>query len=81
MRKGDTLDHSFLGPESELRPFFKEVVELVDDYMFWRRNDHPKDPPTIPYRLLQTEGAEEYHGYLPSRLPWKTKSHEHGQRI
>lgn len=69
MRRGDTLDHFFLGPKSELRLFLKEVVDLVvDDYIFWRRNYHPKDPPAIPYRLLQSEGAEEFRGRFHQEL-------------
>ncbi len=69
MHHSDPLDHFFLGPKSELRTFFKEVVELVvDDYIFWRRNYHPKDPPAIPYRLLQSEGAEEYRGRFHQEL-------------
>jgi glutamate/tyrosine decarboxylase-like PLP-dependent enzyme len=69
MRKGDSLDQFFLGPKSELRTFLKEVLELVvDDYIFWRRNFHPKDPPAIPYRLLQSEAAEEYRGRFHQEL-------------
>ena len=69
MREGDSLDHFFLGPKGELRRFFKEVVELVvDDYIFWRRNYHPKDPPAIPYRQLQSEGAEAYRGRFNQEL-------------
>ncbi len=69
MREDDSLDHFFLGPKSELRRFFKEVVELVvDDYIFWRRNYHPKDPPAISYRSLQTLDAEAYRGRFLQEL-------------
>lgn len=69
MRESDILDHFFLGPKSELRELFKDAVELVvDDYMFWRRNYRPKDPPAIPYRQLHTEEAEEYRGRFQQKL-------------
>ncbi len=61
MHESDAIDHFFLGPKSELRAFLKGVFELVfDDYIYWRRNYHPKDPPAIPYRFLQTPEAEAY---------------------
>lgn len=69
MRKGDVLDQFFLGPKSEQRLFLKELLELVvDDYIFWRRNYHPKDPPAIPHSSLHSEEAEEYHGRFHQEL-------------
>jgi len=63
MPHGDTLDQFFLGPKSEQRLFLKEVMELVvEDYTFWRRNYHPKDPPAISYGSLQTKVAGAYRG-------------------
>jgi tyrosine decarboxylase len=36
----------FLGPQSENRRFFKEMLEfLIDEHIHWRRNFHPDDPP------------------------------------
>lgn len=69
MRQGDSLDHFFLGPKSELRQFLKEAIELVvDDYLFWRRNYYPKDPPAIAYRQLQSEDAAAYRGRFHQEL-------------
>lgn len=69
MRKGDPLDHFFLGPKSELRRFLKDAIELVvDDYVFWRRNYHPKDPPAIAYRALQGRSAHAYRGRFHQQL-------------
>ncbi|MCB1054790.1 MAG: pyridoxal-dependent decarboxylase, partial [Acidobacteria bacterium] len=69
MRKGDVLDQFFLGPKSEQRLFLKELLELVvDDYIFWRRNYHPKDPPAMPHNSLHSEESEEYHGHFHQEL-------------
>lgn len=52
----------FLGPKGEQRKFFQEMIELINnDMIFWRRNFHPKDPPTIPYRNLSTPVGQEFH--------------------
>jgi tyrosine decarboxylase len=38
----------FLGPFSENRQFFKDMLSfLIDEHIFWRRNFHPEDPPII----------------------------------
>ncbi|KYK34635.1 MAG: tyrosine decarboxylase [Theionarchaea archaeon DG-70-1] len=38
----------FLGPKSENRTFFKEMLNfLMDEHMFWRRDFHPEDEPVI----------------------------------
>lgn len=69
MARGDIPDHFFLGPKSEHRQLLKDAVELVvDDYMFWRRNYRPKDPPAIPYRLLHTEEAKAYQERFQQKL-------------
>jgi len=69
MPKIDAYDHFFLGPKSELRTFLKEVIDLaVDDYIFWRRNYHPKDPPAISYQALHTEEADVYRGRFHQEL-------------
>ncbi len=50
----------FLGPKGEQRKLFQEMVELINnDMVFWRRNFHPKDPPTIPYRSLGSPMGQE----------------------
>jgi hypothetical protein len=55
----------FLGAKSEQRALLKEVLELVtNDYIFWRRNYHPKDPPAISYESLQSQE----HAAFRSRL-------------
>jgi len=38
----------FLGPQSENRKFFKEMLDfLIDEHIHWRRDFHPDDPPLI----------------------------------
>ena len=38
----------FLGPQSENRRFFKEMLDfLIDEHVHWRRDFHPDDPPFI----------------------------------
>lgn len=69
MRKGDTLDHFFLGPKSEQRRFLQDVVDfVVEDYLYWRRNYHPKDPPAIAYKELHTPEAAAYRGRFHQEL-------------
>ena len=56
-------DLFFLGPKGEQRKFFQEMIEIVNtDMIFWRRNFHPKDPPTIPYRNLTSSIGLEFQG-------------------
>ncbi|MCA9792863.1 MAG: tyrosine decarboxylase, partial [Candidatus Eremiobacteraeota bacterium] len=56
----------FLGPKSENRKFFKEMLEFVmDEHIHWRRDFHPSDRPVVspqeqrsaPYQdtLVRTE--------------------------
>ncbi|GMQ82918.1 MAG: hypothetical protein BMS9Abin05_2385 [Rhodothermia bacterium] len=55
------LDLFFLGSKSEQRQFLQEAVQLVlNDHIFWRRNYYPKDPPTIPYPVVEGEDARHY---------------------
>ena len=69
MDQDTSMDLFFLGPKSEQRLLLKELVELVvDDYIFWRRNYHPKDPPAIAYRSLQGEAAEDYRARFHQEL-------------
>ncbi|MGE3608330.1 MAG: aspartate aminotransferase family protein [Bacteriovoracaceae bacterium] len=60
--KFDNLqDLYFLGPKSEQRKFFQEMIELINnDVIFWRRNFWPKDPPLIPYRNLIGPIGQDY---------------------
>ena len=51
----------FLGPKSENRPFFKEMVDLLtNDYVFWRRNFHPNDPTALSYSDTQNKDNQKY---------------------
>lgn len=51
----------FLGPKSENRPFFIEMMNLIsNDYIFWRRNFHPSDPTSVSYKETQDEQNQEY---------------------
>jgi glutamate/tyrosine decarboxylase-like PLP-dependent enzyme len=62
--KSDPLPY-FLGPKSEQRALLKEILDLVtNDYIFWRRNYQPKDPPAIPYESLHSLE----HGAYKSKL-------------
>lgn len=48
----------FLGPQSENRDVFQDLIEfLVDEHIHWRRNFHPEDEPII---TLQEQGTLEY---------------------
>ncbi|MCH8246115.1 MAG: hypothetical protein IH951_06880 [Bacteroidetes bacterium] len=60
-RRDHDLDLFFLGSKSEQRQFLLEAVQLVlNDHIFWRRNYHPKDPPPIPYPVIEGEDARHY---------------------
>jgi tyrosine decarboxylase len=59
--KGHDLDLFFLGPKSEQRQFLQEVLHLVlTDHIFWRRNYYPRDPPSIPYPVVDGDEARVY---------------------
>ena len=58
----------FLGPKSENRKFFKEMLNFViDEHIHWRRDFHPSDHPitsiaerrSVPHEetLMRTEEA------------------------
>lgn len=50
----------FLGPKSENRKFFKEMLDLVmDEHIYWRRDFHPSDRPIVGVRQQHTEAFEE----------------------
>jgi glutamate/tyrosine decarboxylase-like PLP-dependent enzyme len=71
MKKNKNIlsDLYFLGPKSEQRKFLHEIIELINnDYIFWRRNLYPKDPPTIPHQHLTSECAREYNDILMQNL-------------
>lgn len=54
-------DLFFLGPKSEQRKFFQEMIELINnDMIFWRRNFWPKDPPVIPYRNITSDIGKDH---------------------
>lgn len=56
-------DHDlfFLGSKSEQRQFLQEADQLVlTDHIFWRRNYYPKDPPPIPYPVVESADARRY---------------------
>lgn len=63
------LDLFFLGSKSEQRQFLLETVQLIlNDHIFWRRNYHPKDPPPIPYPVVEGEDARHYRELFFSEL-------------
>ena len=66
----DELPYSwFLGPKSEQRKFLKEFLELIfDDYIYWRRNYHPKDPPAIPYEFDSRENVIRFRERFTQEL-------------
>lgn len=62
-------DLYFLGPKSEQRKFFQEMIELINnDVIFWRRNFWPKDPPLIPYRNLISPVGQDYQDHFVQSL-------------
>lgn len=59
----------FLGPKGEQRKFLSEIIELItNDYIFWRRNFYPKDPPAISHRTLTSEMAKDYNDIFMQSL-------------
>jgi len=67
--KEHRLDHGFLGPKGEQRAFLQETISLVlDDYIFWRKNYYPKDPPGILYRTLLESDALEFREKFTQKL-------------
>lgn len=54
-------DCFFLGPKSEQRSFLQKSISLIlNEYIFWRRNYHPKDPPAIELKTLTGPGGQDY---------------------
>jgi len=44
----DDLSPWFIGAQAENRELFEQLLlEFVQDHMYWRRNFHPDDPPSI----------------------------------
>ncbi|WP_062399169.1 hypothetical protein [Methanogenium cariaci] len=81
--KNVDVDALFIGPKSENRDYFKEMMNfLVDEHLFWRRDFHPNDPEYIKIRerysedfMLTQERMTETLHELSSRLkessmPW-----------
>ena len=63
------LDLFFLGSKSEQRQLLQEAVQLVlADHIFWRRNYYPKDPPPIPYPVVEGDEARQYKELFFSEL-------------
>ncbi len=59
--RNKNLDLLFLGPKSEQRSFFLDTLQLLaNDYIFWKRNYYPKDPPAISHANLYSEEASIY---------------------
>lgn len=55
------MDHCFLGPKGEQRAFLLDMISLVlNDYIFWRKNFYPKDPPSIALKSLGASRAVEF---------------------
>ena len=62
-------DLYFLGPKGEQRKFLSDAVELItNDYIFWRRNFYPKDPPAILHRTLTSDCAKDYNDIFMQSL-------------
>lgn len=67
--KSIVSDLYFLGPKGEQRKFLSEAIELItNDYIFWRRNFYPKDPPAILHRSLTSETAKDYNDVFMQSL-------------
>ena len=68
-----SLDDCFLGPKGEQRAFVRDMISLVlDDYIFWRKNYYPKDPPGVLYRTLQEKTSVEFRERFIQELSWLT---------
>ena len=62
-------DLYFLGPKGEQRKFLSEAIDLItNDYVFWRRNFYPKDPPAILHRSLTSDEAKDYNDIFMQSL-------------
>lgn len=67
------LGDCFLGPKGEQRVFLRDMISLVlDDYIFWRKNYYPKDPPGVLYRTLQEKTSAEFREKFIQELSWLT---------
>lgn len=65
----DSLNLQFLGPKSEQRKLFLDMIELINnDVIFWRRNFHPKDPPGIAYKDIVSPSGLEFQENLIQNL-------------
>lgn len=59
----------FLGAYGENDEIFeKTLVEFLRDHIFWRRNFHPEDPPTIPVLANQQAEYIEFAGKMKREL-------------
>lgn len=53
----DDLSPWFIGPQAENRELFEQLLlEFVQDHMYWRRNFHPDDPPSISALSSESPG-------------------------
>lgn len=67
------LENCFLGPKGEQRAFLRDMISLVlDDYIFWRKNYYPKDPPGVLYRTLQEKTSVEFREKFIQEISWLT---------
>jgi glutamate/tyrosine decarboxylase-like PLP-dependent enzyme len=67
--KTNLSDLYFLGPKGEQRKFLSETIDLItNDYVFWRRNFYPKDPPAILHRDLMSDVAKDYNDVFMQSL-------------
>lgn len=59
----------FIGPRSENRPYFAEILQLIfNDHIFWRRNFHPQDPPALNYSQLKNSANTQFQDHLVQEL-------------
>lgn len=59
IRDRATLASVFLGPQAENGDMLlKLITDVLVDYIHWRRNFHPEDPPVITEWIKHTEGFE-----------------------
>jgi glutamate/tyrosine decarboxylase-like PLP-dependent enzyme len=63
------LHPCFLGPYAENDTLLEKLVlEFLRDHVYWRRNFHPEDPPTIPTTATQQPDYQAFEARLRREL-------------
>lgn len=59
----------FIGAQAENHEMFEQILlEVIHDHMYWRRNFHPDDPPSIPTSVATTPGYQDFVARMKQEL-------------